>query len=282
MALLLALGAGGCGTGRKVQRNTENQGVERRTAGRIVDEARRWIGTPYRHGGKTRRKGTDCSGMVMEVYRTAAGVALPRNSARQQEFCRRIDRSELTPGDLVFFSSKRGGSKVSHVGIYIGDGRFIHASSSRGVMESGMDERYFATHYHSSGRVPGLPAGTSVPAAPMTSPLPETRPEPAAIPEPEPEPAAIPVREPAPVSVPEPEPTCELPVVVEIDTTAISAPVAAPDTIEVLLPAPLPAAPAPAMPATPAAPLPPLSAPTVSDSVAVSDSIRAAVINAFE
>ncbi len=134
----------------------ENSGISRRMASEIIAEARRWIGTPYVHGGKSRR-GTDCSGMVMVIYEEKAGVRLPRNSARQQEFCAPVRRADLAPGDLVFFSSSVRGKRVSHVGIYTGDDRFIHASSSRGVMVSNLNEKYYASHYHSAGRVPGVP-----------------------------------------------------------------------------------------------------------------------------
>lgn len=134
----------------------QNSGISGRVASEIIAEARRWIGTPYVHGGKSRR-GTDCSGMVMVIYEEKAGVRLPRNSARQQEFCAPVRRADLVPGDLVFFSSSVRGNRISHVGIYTGDDRFIHASSSRGVMVSNLNEKYYASHYHSAGRVPGVP-----------------------------------------------------------------------------------------------------------------------------
>lgn len=121
---------------------------------RIVSQARRWLGTPYRYGGET-RQGTDCSGMVMVLYRDVAGIKIPRNSGKQQEFCKHIQRSELNPGDLVFFSSSRKG-RVSHVGIYAGRDKFIHASSSQGVIISSLDEDYYRRHFHSAGRVPGV------------------------------------------------------------------------------------------------------------------------------
>lgn len=147
---------GQVGQVRQVRPEGENSSISGRVASEIIAEARRWIGTPYVHGGKSRR-GTDCSGMVMVIYEEKAGVRLPRNSARQQEFCAPVRRSELAPGDLVFFSSSVRGKRISHVGIYIGDDRFIHASSSRGVMVSNLNEKYYASHYHSAGRVPGVP-----------------------------------------------------------------------------------------------------------------------------
>lgn len=123
----------------------------------IEKEARRWLGTPYRYGGKD-RSGTDCSGMVMSVFEIAAGIKLPRDSRAQREWCPKIEKSKLRKGDLVFFSSKTGGGNVSHVGIYIADGDFIHASTSRGVIISNLSDKYYDQHYHSAGRVTGIKA----------------------------------------------------------------------------------------------------------------------------
>lgn len=118
----------------------------------VVAEARRWLGVKYRYGGES-HSGTDCSGMVMKVFEKSCGKKLPRDSRSQQEFCRKINKNELIAGDLVFFSSKAGGSRVSHVGIYIGHYEFIHASTSKGVIVSSLDEPYYTRHYHSAGRV---------------------------------------------------------------------------------------------------------------------------------
>lgn len=122
---------------------------------KLVVEARRWLGTPYRYGGES-KAGTDCSGMLMVIYRDVAGLKLPRNSSAQHDYCIEIEKRRLQPGDLVFFSSSKGGRKISHVGMYVGNGRIIHASSSRGVIESDLAERYYDSHYHSSGRVYGI------------------------------------------------------------------------------------------------------------------------------
>ena len=121
---------------------------------RIVESARSWIGTPYRYGGES-RKGTDCSGMVMHVFADVAGIKLPRNSAKQSEYCKSIRQSELLPGDLVFFAARRG-KGVNHVGIYIGNNCFVHASTSRGVIVSDLAQDYYARTFRSAGRVPGL------------------------------------------------------------------------------------------------------------------------------
>jgi len=119
---------------------------------RIVEEALTWLGTPYRYGGAD-YSGTDCSGLTMKVYLKALGLTIPRNSAQQQKFCKSIKKGALTTGDLLFFATGRDKKKVSHVGLYLGDGQFIHASASRGVIISNIDERYYANNYHSSGHV---------------------------------------------------------------------------------------------------------------------------------
>lgn len=121
----------------------------------LVAEASTWIGTPYCYGGHDRR-GTDCSGLVMEVYRAAAGKKLPRTTVEQNKGCKQIKRKELRAGDLVFFGNSKGKGRVSHVGMYIGDDRMIHASSSRGVMVSRIDDKYFGPRFRGAGRVPGI------------------------------------------------------------------------------------------------------------------------------
>lgn len=118
----------------------------------LVEEALKWLGTPYRYGG-TSRSGTDCSGMTMQVYGKALGIKLPRSSREQQKFCKSIKKSSLDAGDLIFFSTGRDKTRVSHVGMYIGDSKFIHASGSRGVIVSDINERYYVRNYHSSGHV---------------------------------------------------------------------------------------------------------------------------------
>lgn len=118
----------------------------------LFDEAMSWIGTPYRFGGED-YDGTDCSGLTMKVYKKALGIALPRSSREQQQFCSGVRRGNAAVGDLVFFATGRDKTRVSHVGLYIGDGRFVHASGSKGVIVSHIDERYYSSNYHSTGHV---------------------------------------------------------------------------------------------------------------------------------
>lgn len=157
MATVIALASAvsSCHSSHKVSRDDryeETRSEAKHSRNAIVREASKWLGTKYKYGGES-KNGVDCSGMVMKVYLDAAHIKLPRSSAQQQRYCHQIHRKELDEGDLVFFATGRDKKRVSHVGIYIGDGKMIHASTSRGVIISGLDEKYYARNYHSSGRV---------------------------------------------------------------------------------------------------------------------------------
>lgn len=113
--------------------------------------ATRMIGTPYRYGGDD-LDGFDCSGLVRFAYRQA-GLELPRTAATQRQAVAAVPRDSLMRGDLVFFNLT---GKTDHVGIYVGDGRFVHApSSGKRVQEARMDQGYFARHFDMAGRVRG-------------------------------------------------------------------------------------------------------------------------------
>ncbi len=120
---------------------------------KLISEARSWIGTPYAYGCAEKGRGTDCSGMIMSIFYGVYGIKLPRSSAMQQEFSRPVKYDKMQPGDLVFFTTSKNSSRVNHVGLYVGNGRMIHASSSCGVMESSLSEKYWQNNYHSSGAV---------------------------------------------------------------------------------------------------------------------------------
>jgi cell wall-associated NlpC family hydrolase len=110
------------------------------------------VGTPYRWGGNTPDSGFDCSGLISYVYRDMLDLRLPRSSS---ELARlqgpKINQDRLAPGDLVFFGS---GGNVSHVGIYVGEGRFVHAPSSGGsVRLDHLDGSYWRDHYTGARRV---------------------------------------------------------------------------------------------------------------------------------
>ncbi|MDE6347603.1 MAG: C40 family peptidase [Bacteroides sp.] len=110
-----------------------------------------WIGTPYRAGGDSKR-GTDCSGLVSQLYRKVYRTSLSRSTSGQLSECRRISRRNLRAGDLVFFTGNASRRKVAHVGIYLKEGKFIHASTTRGVIVSSLDEAYYTKHWLCGGR----------------------------------------------------------------------------------------------------------------------------------
>ncbi len=115
----------------------------------LVDTAAGFIGTPYLWGGQSAEKGFDCSGLVMTVYRLN-GIEIPRNSGAQYDACGADKGHEPEEGDLVFFSPASGGG-IGHVGIYSGDGKFIHAPSvGKSIREDSLSVSYFRVRYKGS------------------------------------------------------------------------------------------------------------------------------------
>ncbi|MCU0810752.1 MAG: C40 family peptidase [Thiobacillaceae bacterium] len=111
------------------------------------------VGTPYRLGGSDPQLGLDCSGFVNHVFRQTAGLQLPRESQAISQIGLELDPAELQPGDLVFFNTLD--RPFSHVGIYLGDNRFVHAASSRsgGVMLSSLSDSYWTRRFEGARRV---------------------------------------------------------------------------------------------------------------------------------
>ena len=116
---------------------------------RLMDQYASWKGVRYRLGGST-RKGIDCSAFVQRTFREQFGLELPRSTSEQQDSGKSISRSQLRTGDLVLF---RAGSTGRHVGIYIGNDQFVHASTSSGVTISSMNEPYWKKRYNEARRV---------------------------------------------------------------------------------------------------------------------------------
>lgn len=116
---------------------------------KILNQYASWKGVRYRMGGMT-KKGVDCSGFVQMTFREQFGLDLPRDTSRQGAIGQKIKREKLRPGDLVLF---RAGSTGRHVGIYIGNDNFVHASTSNGVMISSMNDKYWNNRYHQARRV---------------------------------------------------------------------------------------------------------------------------------
>ena len=116
---------------------------------RLMDQYADWKGVRYRLGGNT-EKGIDCSSFVQRTFREQFGLDLPRSTYEQQEMGKSISRTKLRTGDLVLF---RAGSTGRHVGIYIGNDQFVHASTSSGVTISSMNEPYWKKRYNEARRV---------------------------------------------------------------------------------------------------------------------------------
>jgi len=110
-----------------------------------------WYGTPYRFGGTT-RKGIDCSAFMMEIFNNVYKYKLPRTSRDQYKISDKINNiNDLREGDLVFFKIRT--KDISHVGIYLGEGKFAHASSSKGVVISDLGSNYWSKYFVGGGRV---------------------------------------------------------------------------------------------------------------------------------
>jgi cell wall-associated NlpC family hydrolase len=115
---------------------------------KLMDEIDSWMGTPYQYGGET-KNGVDCSGFTQAVYRSV-NVEIPRTASQQASASTTVSPGNLKFGDLIFFNTD--GSGISHVGIYLGNGFFAHASSSRGVVRESLSKEYYAQRIVSAGR----------------------------------------------------------------------------------------------------------------------------------
>lgn len=121
------------------------------TAAKVISSAEEKLGSTYVYGD-TGKAGFDCSGLVYSIYNDELGISIPRSSITQSTFGQQVSKSDLQEGDLVFFNTT--GNGVSHVGIYVGDGKFIHASSGQGkVMTSSLSEEYYQDRYVNATRV---------------------------------------------------------------------------------------------------------------------------------
>ncbi len=123
---------------------------------RIIARAYELIGTPYRWGGQSEEDGFDCSGLLVYLYRSIANRRLPRTTASMiAQRQNAVDREELRPGDAVFFNHN-GNGQTSHVGLYIGDDRFIHApSTGKTIRIDSLDNSYWRRSYTTARRFSG-------------------------------------------------------------------------------------------------------------------------------
>lgn len=127
------------------------ENAPRQTSSSSLEQlAKSWVGTPYVYGGSS-KSGTDCSGYVMQIYKSHYGISLPHNAGQMYDDSRgsSVSRGSLQEGDLVFFGSFW---KIDHVGIYLKGDRFTHASSSKGVMISPMSDNYWRPKYQGARR----------------------------------------------------------------------------------------------------------------------------------
>ena len=161
--LLAALLLASCGTSARLARAGAPQReqlsrqlgipIGKRDNIALYAEAASWLGTPYRYGGTT-RNGIDCSALVGNIYRSVYRRTLSRSAqdiARND--CRRIGKGSLKPGDLLFFNtSARRRRGINHVGIYLKANRFLHASTSRGVIISDLRDDYYRRAWKHGGR----------------------------------------------------------------------------------------------------------------------------------
>ena len=129
------------------------QSVGEKASGLVVN-AMGFLGVPYKRGGNSVETGFDCSGFVRAMYEQTVGLVLPRRADEQAAATETIDRADLKPGDLVFFNTMR--RAFSHVGIYVGDGKFIHSPrSGQHVRVEDMRAAYWQTRFNGARRVAG-------------------------------------------------------------------------------------------------------------------------------
>lgn len=140
---ILALIGGGCSAPQVRELSGNAKTISPANSGRIKDllyeQHREWRGVIYREGGLS-KKGVDCSGFVYLTFRSKLGRTIPRTTARLIDTGTKISRDQLRPGDLVFFKT---GIKKRHVGVYVENSRFLHASTSKGVILSRLDNVYW-------------------------------------------------------------------------------------------------------------------------------------------
>jgi cell wall-associated NlpC family hydrolase len=147
------------------------------SASDVVVTAMSMLGVRYKFGGNTTDTGLDCSGLVRLAFAQTFGMTLPRSASEMSRVGDKVDKRELQPGDLVFFNTLR--RAFSHVGIYVGDGKFVHAPSTGGeVRVESMNIPYWQNRFNGARRVaPDAIASSSEHSAPMHKPVRLTAPE---------------------------------------------------------------------------------------------------------
>jgi len=145
-------------TGLRLQLGQFRDAVSNTTSDLVLN-AMGFLGVPYKRGGSNEATGFDCSGFVRTTYERTLGLVLPRRAAEQAHATTTIKKEELLPGDLVFFNTMR--RTFSHVGIYLGDGKFIHAPrAGASVRVEDMRQAYWTKRFNGARRVDGAQNNT--------------------------------------------------------------------------------------------------------------------------
>lgn len=154
LLLTLIILVSGCGVLFKPGDTIVSQpaGTNGQVKSKLYSQYKEWRGVGHRMGGLS-RKGIDCSGFVYITFKLKFGVRLPRTTEQQSRLGQPVKRSELKAGDLVFFKTSK---RVRHVGIYLEKGKFVHASKSRGVMISRLNNDYWKPRYWKAKRLGNL------------------------------------------------------------------------------------------------------------------------------
>lgn len=135
-----------------IERKTGIEVGKNESLASLYDEAEEWLKTPYRRGGMS-EKGMDCSGLASTIYKNVFDIKLQRSSNDiSRKDVNDLSKEELKPGDLVFFGTSRKVQRVNHVGVYLGNDLFVHASTSQGVIISSLDENYYKRTWIKGGR----------------------------------------------------------------------------------------------------------------------------------
>ena len=148
LLLILLTILNGCGQKKYTAPPANVSASDSPTVKKLYKHYNEWRGVKYREGGMS-KKGVDCSGFVHIAYKNKLHKSIPRSTELMSETGKPVNIKKLRPGDVVFFKT---GFKVRHVGIYVGKGEFIHASSSRGVMKSKLSNPYWLDAYWMSRR----------------------------------------------------------------------------------------------------------------------------------
>ena len=147
---LLVLLLAACTASRYQRPDRAVSGDENITCSNVISAARPWLGVPYKYGGSD-YGGVDCSGFVQQIYRQVFEITLPRTTGAMFEGGAFVRAGWLSCADLLFFKNVRGAG-VDHVGIYIGNNKFVHASTSQGVVISDLTSDYYSEHFVAARR----------------------------------------------------------------------------------------------------------------------------------